>query len=305
MPKFKKDWSSVLQKMKEQSSGGNYSDARIYKPEFKEDGTAGAIIRFLEAPDVDVPMVPLYHHYFKSVGGWYVDNCPTTIGGQCPVCEDNTKHWNEGKEGEEFVRTRRSSRILSYYSNILVIKDEKNPKNVGKVWLFKFGKKIYEKIDGAIKQDMIPWDELAGVNFNLVVTKKKVGENFLPNYDGSHFFKTEDGEAMETPLEKYGNVDELNKSLYPLKDFIDVSQFKAYDSLTEKLNRVLGETSGRGNAIATEESQPQPSVSEKPTVHQTIEDTVKKDSTEDVKIEDDKVFSDDADADFFDDMSVE
>lgn len=304
MPKkFKKDWTSVLQKMKEQNSGGNFKDKRIYMPEFKDDGTANAVIRFLEAPDVDVPMVPVYSHYFRSIGGWYVDNCPTTIGGQCPVCENNSKHWNEGKEGEEFVRTRRSSRILSYYANILVIKDEKNPENAGKVWLFKFGKKIYEKIDGAIKQDMIPWDELAGVNFNLVVNKKRVGENFLPNYDNSHFFKNEEGNAIETSLDKYCNIDEINKNLYPLKDFIEESKFKPYNQLQEKLNRILGEEEASTIPNKPEQAEKSEHVP-KETSNKTIEDTVENDNNENVNVEDDKVYTSDENDAFFDDIDV-
>lgn len=286
MPKLKKkkDWSSIINKMKDQNSGsGNFKDERIYQPEFKDDGTAKAVIRFLEAPDVDLPIVKTYSHYFRGVGGWYVDLCPTTIGGECPVCEDNTKHWNAGKE--DFVRKRRSSRTLHYYANILVVEDKKNPENEGKVFLYKFGKKIYEKFEDAMNEGFVPWDEDAGCNFNLKIKKVKVGKDTMPNYDGAHFIES------ETALSEYGDVEKINSSLYNLAEFCDKSKFKSYADLTEKLNKALGAT-----------NTPAPVAEEAATETQVPAENETAKSEAEEPIEQKEVFEQGSDLDFFDNM---
>jgi len=217
MPKFKKrNWKSVITQMKSQNKGGNYKDERIYMPEYKDDGTAKATIRFLPAPDVDVPFVGKYTHYFKGIGGWFIDNCPTTIDQQCPVCEDNNRLWDEH---EQVVRNRRSLRTLRYYANILVVEDKKNPQNEGKVWLFRFGKKIHDKIMEAIEDNVIPFDEESGVNFYLKIKKTKVGKDLMPNYDASVFSENETSLA-----DICGSVDDAVKLVngaYPLGEFKD------------------------------------------------------------------------------------
>lgn len=295
MPKLKhkKDWSSIISKMKEQNSGkANFKDERLYQPEYKEDGTATAVVRFLEAPDVDLPIVHNYSHYFRGVGGWYVDLCPTTIGGQCPVCEDNSKLWDAGKEEE--VRKRRSSRTLSYYANILVVEDKKNPSNEGKVFIYKFGKKIYEKIEAVLNEGFIPWDENAGVNFRIRSKKVKVGANMLPNYDQSNFFEN------ETALSEFGDVDKINESLYKLGEFVDRSKFKQYTELVAKLNTALG-ISGKPKPKSkpVDESSGDDNQAESDDVDTDIGSDKASDSKD---IEDTEVFDVSEDDDFFDDM---
>jgi hypothetical protein len=302
MPKkFSQDWTEKIKKMREQTSGGgNFKDNRIYFPEYKEDGTAKATIRFLEAPDVDVPMIAVYSHYFKGVGGWFVENCPTTIGGQCPVCEDNSNHWNnEGDAGQEFVRNRRSSRVLSYYTNILVVNDEKTPSNNGKIFLFKLGKKIFKKVEEAIDDDgMVPWDELCGVNFILKITKEKLGQNMVPNYDSSYFVRDANGDGLETPLSKYGDLEKIKSTVYKLGDYVDPKNYKSYDELKIKFNSKIN---GVGASTISAASIATTTSTKKVT---TIEDTVEEDIPV-VEEKEDKVFAEDDDKGFFDNMEID
>lgn len=279
MPKFKKDWSAVVKKIKDQNKGNSYKDERIYMPDYKEDGTAKATIRFLPAPDVDVPYVDKYIHYFRSIGGWFIDNCPTSLGNPCPICEDNSRLWDEN---EKLVRDRGSIRKRNYYANILVIEDKKNPANEGKVFLFKYGQKIHEKIMEVIEDGGFPFDENGGVNFYLKIKKTKVGSVLMPNYDASVFSENETSLNEICGKDK---VDSVLKSTYPLADFKDQKQFKSYDKLKEKFQKVIGEKINHN----IQESQNK---------------TTETKTTTDDEFNEDKIFADGDDKDFFDNMDI-
>jgi hypothetical protein len=225
-----------LQKELEKSSTTNGADERLWKPELDASGNGYAVVRFLPAPEGEsVPWAKLYTHAFKGTGGWLIDNCPTTNGDKCPVCAGNTKLWNSGHESDKSV-ARDRKRKLSYYSNIYVVNDPKNPDNNGKVFLFKYGKKIHDKILAAMQpefQDETPvnvFDFWEGANFKIKI--KTVGGYW--NYDASEF---------SSPAVLSSDDDEMEaiwKQAYSLEAFVAPSEFKSYDDLETRMNSVLG-----------------------------------------------------------------
>jgi hypothetical protein len=225
-----------LQKELEKSSTTNGADERLWKPELDASGNGYAVVRFLPAPEGEsVPWAKLYTHAFKGTGGWLIDNCPTTNGDKCPVCAGNTKLWNSGHESDKAV-ARDRKRKLSYYSNIYVVNDPKNPDNNGKVFLFKYGKKIHDKILAAMQpefQDETPvnvFDFWEGANFKIKI--KTVGGYW--NYDASEF---------SSPAVLSSDDDEMEaiwKQAYSLEAFVAPSEFKSYDDLETRMNSVLG-----------------------------------------------------------------
>jgi hypothetical protein len=215
-------------------------DTRFWKPELDKAGNGFATIRFLPAPAVDgddaLPWVRIFDHGFQGPGGWYIENSLTTLGLKDPVSEHNSVLWNSGIEANKEI-ARKQKRRLKYIANILVISDTKNPDNEGRIFLFKFGKKIFDKITEAMNPQFDdekatnPFDFWAGANFKLKVRKFEG----YPNYDKSEFEKPSalhDGD--DAKLEK------LWKSEYSLKEFLEPKNFKSYDELKTKLNRVLG-----------------------------------------------------------------
>lgn len=215
-------------------------DNRFWKPELDKAGNGFATIRFLPAPAVDgddaLPWVRIFDHGFQGPGGWYIENSLTTLGLKDPMSEHNSVLWNSGIEANKEI-ARKQKRRLKYITNILVISDPKNSENDGKVFLFKFGKKIFDKITEAMnpqfedEKAVNPFDFWAGANFKLKVRKFEG----YPNYDKSEFEKSSalfDGD--DAKLEK------IWKSEYSLKDFLDPKHFKSYDELKTKMNRVLG-----------------------------------------------------------------
>ena len=225
-----------LQKELEKSSTATGADNRLWKPELDASGNGYAVVRFLPAPEGEsVPWAKLYTHAFKGTGGWLIDNCPTTNGDKCPVCAGNTKLWNSGHESDKSV-ARDRKRKLSYYSNIYVVNDPKNPDNNGKVFLFKYGKKIHDKILAAMQpefQDETPvnvFDFWEGANFKIKI--KTVGGYW--NYDASEF---------SSPAVLSSDDDEMEaiwKQAYSLEAFVAPSEFKSYDDLETRMNSVLG-----------------------------------------------------------------
>ena len=225
-----------LQKELEKSSTTNGADERLWKPELDASGNGYAVVRFLPAPEGEsVPWAKLYTHAFKGTGGWLIDNCPTTNGDKCPVCAGNTKLWNSGHESDKSV-ARDRKRKLSYYSNIYVVNDPKNPDNNGKVFLFKYGKKIHDKILAAMQpefQDETPvnvFDLWEGANFKIKI--RTIGGYW--NYDASEF---------SSPAVLSSDDDEMEaiwKQAYSLEAFVAPSEFKSYDDLETRMNSVLG-----------------------------------------------------------------
>ena len=225
-----------LQKELEKSASGRQVDERFWKPEVDASGNGYAVIRFLPAPEGEtVPWAKVYSHAFQGPGGWYIENSLTTINEKDPVGEVNRQHWNAGtEEGKEVAR--RQKRKLSYYSNILVVKDPKHPDNEGKVFLYKYGKKIHDKILAAMQpefQDETPvnvFDLWEGANFKLKI-KKVAG---FWNYDSSEFDSVSALSSDDTELEATW------KKEHSLEAFTSKDQFKSYDELEKRLNLVLG-----------------------------------------------------------------
>ena len=225
-----------LQKELEKTVSGKQVDERFWKPEVDASGNGYAVIRFLPAPDGEtVPWAKVYSHAFQGPGGWYIENSLTTIGEKDPVGEVNRQHWNAGtEEGKEVAR--RQKRKLSYYSNILVVKDPKNPENEGKTFLYKYGKKIHDKILAAMQpefQDETPvnvFDLWEGANFKLKI-KKVAG---FWNYDSSEFDSVSALSSDDTELEA------IWKKEHSLEAFVAKDQFKSYEDLEKRLNLVLG-----------------------------------------------------------------
>jgi hypothetical protein len=213
-----------------------YQDDRFWKPELDKSGNGFAVLRFLPAVEgEDMPWQRVWNHAFQGPGGqWYIENSLTTLNKKDPVSEENTRLWNTGIEADKEI-ARKRKRKLSYYSNILVVSDPKHPENEGKVFLFKFGKKIFDKITEAMnpafedEKAVNPFDFWEGANFKLKI--RKVDGYW--NYDKSEFEQV----SKLKPTDE--EIDAVWKSQYALKAFIDPSNFKSYDELKEKLNRVL------------------------------------------------------------------
>jgi hypothetical protein len=219
----------------DQSNKNKYQDDRFWKPELDKTGNGYAVIRFLPAVEgEELPWQRVWSHAFQGPGGWYIENSLTTLNQKDPVSEENTRLWNTGVDSDKEI-ARKRKRKLSYYSNILVVSDPKHPENEGKVFLFKFGKKIFDKITEAMQpafEDeaaINPFDFWKGANFKLKI--RKVDGYW--NYDKSEF---------ETPTDVATDdnaIKEIWAKQYALKPFLAADNFKTYDELKEKLNRVL------------------------------------------------------------------
>ena len=241
---LKKNRNSIREKLiaevdKLKSSGQKKEqqvDERIWYPQVDKPGNGFAVIRFLPAVDgEDIPWAQTFSHSFKSnPNKWFIENCPTTLEGKCPVCEANSVLWNSGIEkNKEVVRLRK--RRLTYIANILVIQDSAEPENEGKVFLFRFGKKIFERINESMfpqfadESAVNPFDFWEGSNFKLKIRKV----DGYTNYDKSEFV---------SPAPLFDNdeaIEEIWKKEYPLKEFTDPKLFKSHDELKAKLDKFL------------------------------------------------------------------
>jgi len=229
---------SLQEKIEKAESKDSYKDDRFWRPELDKSSNGYAVIRFLPAfGDEDLPFVKLYSHAFQGPGGWFIENCPTTIGGKCPLCETNNKLWQSGLDSDkDIARTRK--RKMQYISNILVVSDPANPQNEGKNFLYKYGKKIFDKINEAMSPEfedeeaINPFDFWKGADFKLKV-RKVAG---YINYDKSEF------DSPDALFEGQDSVlEDLWKKQYSLQAFVAADQFKSYDELKARLDAVLGE----------------------------------------------------------------
>lgn len=218
----------------------NGRDERLWSCQTDKAGNGYAVIRFLPAPaGEDVPFVRLFTHGFKGPGGWYIENSLTTIGQQDPIAEHNTRLWNSGIEADKET-VRKQKRQLNYYSNIYVVKDPANPANEGKVFLFRYGKKIFDKLNDLMnpqfedEQPVNPFDLWSGANFKLKIRKV----DGYANYDKSEFDSSAPLNDNDEELER------IWKSQYSLKELLDPKNFRTYDELKRRLDRALGHTSG-------------------------------------------------------------
>ena len=212
-----------------------YQDDRLWKPELDKTGNGYAVLRFLPATSgEDMPWVRLWSHAFQGPGGWYIENSLATLGHKDPVSEENTRLWNTGVESDKGI-ARNRKRKLSYYSNVLIVSDPAHPENEGQVKLFKFGKKIFDKITEAMQPEfddetpINPFDFWKGANFKLKIRKV---DGFW-NYDKSEF------EGVSAIADNDDSIKAIWEKQYPLKPFLDASNFKSYEELKEKLNRVI------------------------------------------------------------------
>ena len=222
--------------------GGNGPDDRLWKPEVDKAGNGYAVIRFLPAPTgEDLPWAQVWSHAFQGTGGWYIENSLTTLGQNDPVGELNRVLWNSGIDSDKDV-ARKQKRKLSYFSNILVIKDPLHPENEGRVFLYKYGKKIHDKLVEAMKpqfedgQPINPFDFWKGADFKLKIVK----QDGYWNYDRSEF-------AAPTTLGDYDDakLEEIYNQEYSLAEFTSPKNFKSYEDLEKRLNLVLGKGAAR------------------------------------------------------------
>ena len=218
------------------NNGGSSGDDRLWKLECDKSGNGYAVIRFLPAPNgEDLPFVKLYSHAFQGPGGWYIENSLTTLGQKDPVSEYNSLLWNNGTDAGKDA-ARKQKRKLTYVANIYVVKDPANPSNEGRAMLYKFGKKIFDKITAAMQPEfedeeaIDPFDFWQGANFKLKL--KKVAGYW--NYDSSEFANVspllDDDDALEAVWKKE----------YSLQALVAPDQFKSYDDLKKRLDMVLG-----------------------------------------------------------------
>ena len=255
---------SKLQKSLEQTTRVGSVDERFWKPTVDKAGNGFAIIRFLPASDSeDMPFVKMYSHAFQGPGGWYIENSLTTIGGKDPLGEYNRELWNSGDESLK-DQVRKQKRKLQYYSNVYVVKDPGNPDNEGKVFLFKYGKKIHDKIMDAVNGDELegraginPFDLWQGADFKLRV-KKVAG---YPNYDSSEF---QDAGTLEELDD--AQLESIWNRQFKLQPLVANDQFKSYDQLQERMNLVLNlkNSATTSTAPVTTPRPMAPSVSDKP-----------------------------------------
>lgn len=306
MPK-KIDWNAVkktIQDSSKKSTQRNKIDERFYTPKIKDDGTYEAIVRFIPAPDTDVPYAIIHNHFFNGEDGRvYNELCPTTIGEKCPVCQANNKAWEAGDQDSARARSRKFKAI----ANILIVKDPNCRENEGKVFLFKYDKKLHTKIlekmnpgEGSVDDPVMVFDWFEGCNFKL-----KIREKSFTNGAGKKI-KFSDMDASEfvtvtSPVGSDEYMDEVESRTIPLKPFLETSNFLSYDDLQQKFLTVSTGVENFGRAAATtktkakvdtteieeveegEEEAPKPTKASKPKAEPKVE-------TSDDEDEDDKSF---------------
>ena len=228
--------AKLVKEVEKMNNNGASGDERTWKLDVDKSGNGYAVIRFLPAPEgEDLPFVKLYSHAFQGPGGWYIENSLTTLGQKDPVSEYNTQLWNNGTDaGKETARKQK--RKLTYMSNIYVVKDPANPDNEGKVFLFKYGKKIFDKLTAAMQPEfedeeaIDPFDFWQGANFKLKA-KNVAGYR---NYDSSEFA------AVSPLLDDDDALEALWKKQFSLAEIVSTDQFKTYEDLKKRLEYVLG-----------------------------------------------------------------
>lgn len=231
--------NAELSKLNQQSFGKD--DDRFWTCQTDKAGNGFAIIRFLPAhTNDDFPFTRIWSHGFKGPGGWYIENSLTTIGKNDPIGEYNSKLWNSGLESDKKI-ARDQKRKLSFYSNIYVIRDPANPENEGKVFLFRYGKKIYDKLNEMMSPPEDPidpkdpvniFDFWEGANFKLKIRQV---EGYA-NYDKCEF------ESPSALFDDDDKLEEIYNSLHSLKELTSADKFKTYEELKARMNKVLGIT---------------------------------------------------------------
>jgi len=240
------DWGAVTDTIKkgEQTSfnrDDGYSE-NLFTPKLDEQGKYQAIIRFLPRPEGDgngVPFVKLFNHGFKDVGGWFIENCPTTLKNDCPVCKANSEIWDTDE-----ATARARGRRTSYYSNIYIVSDPLNKENEGKIFIFRYGKSIHDLImekispeEGSIDEQVHVHDYDEGLNFKLKIKPKASGKKSYNDYSGSSFSET------ITPIAEIDKeIDAIDKKLYTLEQIVSPDKFKSFDALKTHFLSKIGQT---------------------------------------------------------------
>lgn len=239
---LKKQSNSVFEKLTKEvekisnPESGSGADERLWKPEMDKSGNGYAVIRFLPAPEgEDIPWAKVWSHAFQGPGGWYIENSLTTLNKKDPVGEMNRQLWNSGSDADKEI-ARKQKRKLSYYANIYVVEDPAHPENEGRVFLYKFGKKIFDKIMAAMQPEfkdetpINPFDFWQGADFKVKI--RKVDGYW--NYDKSEFSRPGTlGNFSDDQLEA------VWKKEYSLTEFTDEKNFKTFEELEARLNQVL------------------------------------------------------------------
>ena len=224
------------EKISNPKTGFSDTDDRFWRPELDKSGNGYAVVRFLPAPEgEDLPWARIWNHGFQGPGGWYIENSLTTLGQKDPVSEHNSTLWNSGIEANKEV-ARKQKRRLNYTANVYILKDPAHPENEGTIKLYRFGKKIFDKINDLMNPEfedespVNPFDLWAGANFKMKIRKVEG----YSNYDKSEF------EAPSALLEDDDKMEEIWKAENSLKELVSEDKFKTFDELKTKLERVLG-----------------------------------------------------------------
>jgi len=232
--------TKAIEQTNQPSEGSYKEDTRFWQPSVDKAGNGMAVIRFLPAPQQDgddaLPWVRIFHHGFQGPGGWLIDNCLTTLNQKCPVCEHNSTLWNSGIEANKDI-VRKQKRKLNYVANVYIVSDPSNPENEGTIRLYKFGKKIFDKLTEAMNPEfpdekpVNPFDLWEGANFKLKIRNV---EGYR-NYDKSEFA---DKSALLDGDDK--KLENIWKEEHSLAEVVDKNNFKSYDLLRDRLEKVLG-----------------------------------------------------------------
>lgn len=276
-----------LEKLNEKKSYGKDDEGNYWKPAVDKAGNGFAVIRFLPAPQgEDVPFVQMFDHGFQGpTGKWYIENSLTTIGQKDPVSELNSQLWNSTKDDDHPNRqqARKQKRRLSYIANVYIVKDPANPENEGKVFLYKFGKKIWDKIQAVMYPEfegdeaVNPFDLWEGANFRLKI-RQVAGYR---NYDQSQF------DPKSPVLDDDAKLEEIWAKEHSLQKIVDPSNFKSYDELKKHLDMVLGATGGVSATAADTDTDvaeyvPRAKVAEARTAPVAVADTIPADDDDDL-----------------------
>ncbi len=283
----------LLKEAEKMGSSSSEKDSRIFTVERDSSGLGIAIIRFLSQPaGEDSPFIKIYSHGFKEGGKWLIENCPTTLGHDCEICNRNSALWNSGIDANKKIASARK-RKLNFYSNILVVKNPANPELEGSVLLFRYGKKIFDKIMSAMKPEFSdenpvdPFDMWNGADFKIKVkTVKESNGNSYPNYDDSVFMSPRPISEDDEEIEK------IWRQCHSLQDIISPDKFKSPEELTKRLNYVLG-TTAPAVQKQEEEIEEQFSTTRDPNVMEDLERSFSrsKDPLEEDGNEDDDILS--------------
>ena len=230
--------SKAIEALNTPSEGSDNKEV-FWRPEVDKAGNGFAEIRFLPGPAVDgddaLPWAKIFSHGFQGPGGWMIDNCLTTKNQPCPVCEHNSTLWNSGIEANKEI-VRKQKRKLNYVANVYIVSDPKHPENEGKVKLFKFGKKIFDKITEAMnpqfedEKPINPFDMWKGANFKLKIRKVEGYQN----YDKSEF------DSPSVLSDDDAKLEQIWKDSFSLSELTGDKEFKSYDELKKRLDKVLG-----------------------------------------------------------------